>query len=49
MTLGLACVKGFCAINCSQSVDWHFNAGLWKFDGYSAILFGILGFRSRLK
>jgi hypothetical protein len=24
-------------------VDWHFNAGLWKFGGFSGISFGILG------
>jgi hypothetical protein len=25
-------------------VDWHFNAELWKFDGFSSITFGTLGF-----
>jgi hypothetical protein len=28
----------------TPAVDWHFNAGLWKFDGFSVISFGILGF-----
>jgi hypothetical protein len=30
----------------TPGVDWHFKAGLWKFDGFSVISCGILGFVS---